>query len=130
MLNADGDLSLENPKGKIAKIVEYLREHLAQDVSLEEAAQVVGLSPFHVSHLFKSYQGETFIQVFTRLRVEAAKQFLKDDRYTIKEVCGLLGFKDQAYFSRVFKKREGMSPQAFQKQWAEDEANGIAKKYK
>lgn len=117
ILTSEIQTAFENPRGKIAKVIEYLKQHLAQDVSLEEAARVVGLSPFHVSHLFKTYQGETFVQVYTRLRIETAKQLLKDGHYSIKEICGMLGFKEQAYFTRVFKKREGISPAMFQKQY-------------
>lgn len=116
ILTSEIQTAFENPRGKIAKVIEYLKQHLAQDVTLEEAASVVGLSPYHVSHLFKAYQGETFVQVYTRLRIETAKQFLKDGHYSIKEISGMLGFKDQAYFTRVFKKREGISPAMFQKQ--------------
>lgn len=114
-------LSQEHVKGKLAKIMEYMRQHLAQNISLKEAAAVVGLSPFYVSHLFKTYQRETFVQVYTRLRIEAAKHLLKDNRYSVKEVCNMLGYNDQAYFSRVFKKHEGISPQEYQKSYEKDE---------
>lgn len=113
VFNQEKSLSLENPRGKIAKIVEYLQQHLAQNVSLDDAARVVGLSPFHVSHLFKVYYGETFIQVYSKLRIEVAKKLLIEGHHSIKDVAYMLGFSDQAYFSRVFKKIEGLSPQSF-----------------
>ncbi|AEJ20729.1 response regulator transcription factor [Gracilinema caldarium] len=117
IINADTDMALDNAKGKIAKIIEYLQEHLAQNITLAEAAQIVGLSPYHISHLFKIHQGESYIQVYTKLKIEAAKQLLCENRYTIKEICRLLGFKDQGYFSRVFKKVTGVNPQDFLKQY-------------
>jgi two-component system response regulator YesN len=117
IIHTDMDMASDNAKGKIAKIIEYLQEHLAQNISLKEAAQLVGLSPYHVSHLFKIHRGETYIQVYTNLKIDAAKQLLREDRYSIKEICRLLGFKDQGYFSRVFKKVTGMKPQDYLKQY-------------
>ena len=92
----------------------YLRDHLADDLSLLDVARVAGTAPSHLSRLFRRYRGDTFVQVFCRLRIDAAKRLLRTGRYRVKEVGALVGFKDTAYFCRVFRKYEGQSPAEYQ----------------
>lgn len=97
-------------ESKVERAVEFLRSHLAEDISLADAAAAIGVSSFHLSRLFRLYRGETFVHAFSRMRIDTAKSLLKSGRYSVKEACALVGFKDQAYFARVFRKYEGMSP--------------------
>lgn len=100
--------------GSVERAVAYLREHLAEDLSLEDVARQVGASPSHLSRLFRRRRGETFVQAFCRLRIDAAKRLLRTGTYRVKETAALVGFKDSAYFCRVFRKYEGMSPAEYQ----------------
>ena len=100
--------------GAVERAVDYLREHLAENLSLVDVARAVGTAPSHLSRLFRRHRGETFVQVFCRLRVDAAKRLLRTGAYRVKETASLVGFKDTAYFCRVFRKYEGASPSEYQ----------------
>lgn len=97
----------------VERAISFMHEHLAEDLSLAEVATAVGTAPSHLSRLFTRYSGDTFIHVLCRLRIDMAKNLLRTNQYRIKEVYTMVGFNDQAYFSRVFKKYEGRSPQDY-----------------
>ena len=71
------------------------------------------ISPYYFSKLFKQEVGETFIEYLTRTRIRNARRLLEDPRHSIKEVCMLCGYSDPNYFSRIFKKYEGMTPSEY-----------------
>jgi len=94
----------------VERALEYMHAHLAENISLADVAAAVGSAPSHLSRLFSRQSGDTFVHVFCRLRISAAKDLLRSGQYRVKEVCSMVGFNDQAYFSRVFRKYEGVSP--------------------
>jgi two-component system response regulator YesN len=94
----------------VERALDYMHAHLAENLSLVDVAAAVGSAPSHLSRLFSKHGGDTFVHVFCRLRISAAKDLLHSGQYRIKEVCSMVGFNDQAYFSKVFRKYEGVSP--------------------
>jgi two-component system response regulator YesN len=94
----------------VERALAYMHAHLADNLSLADVAEAVGSAPSHLSRLFSRQGGDTFVRVFCRLRIAAAKDLLRSGHYRVKEVCAMVGFNDQAYFSRVFRKYEGVSP--------------------
>jgi len=94
----------------VERALDYMNAHLAENLSLADVAAAVGSAPSHLSRLFSRHGGDTFVHVFCRLRVNTAKGLMRTGQYRIKEVCAMVGFSDQAYFSRVFRKYEGVSP--------------------
>jgi two-component system response regulator YesN len=97
----------------VDRAIAVLRSRLADDLSLTDVASAVSCSPFHLSRLFRQHAGDTFVRVFTRLRIDAAKALLRSGEYSVKEAGSLVGFNDQAYFARVFRKTEGVTPSEF-----------------
>ncbi|GAB1481946.1 two-component system response regulator YesN [Treponema sp.] len=97
----------------VEKALDFMRAHLADDCSLNDAALSLSCSPFYLSRMFSSHTGTTFVQAFTRLRIDAAKALLRTGQYSVKEAGILMGFSDPAYFTRVFKKLEGITPTHF-----------------
>ncbi len=97
----------------VERALAYMHAHLAENLSLADVALAVGSAPSHLSRLFSRQGGDTFVRVFCRLRIAAAKDLLRSGQYRVKEVCAMVGFNDQAYFSRVFRKYEGVSPVDF-----------------
>lgn len=94
----------------VDKAMEYLKARLAEDLSLSDVAAYVNCSPFHLSRLFRLQAGDTFVRCFARLRIDAAKALLRSGNYSVKEAGTMVGFADQTYFARVFKRLEGVSP--------------------
>jgi CheY-like chemotaxis protein/AraC-like DNA-binding protein len=87
-----------------------MEERLAEDLSLETVAAGVGVSPSHLSRLLARRTGMGFSDCLARLRVERAKSYLASGSMSVKEAAGLVGFRDPAYFARVFKRFAGASP--------------------
>lgn len=102
-----------SPPPPLERAIAYIKDHLTEDLSLADVAQAVGLSPSHVSRLFSRYGDSSFVRLCNRLRIEAAKGLLKLGTYSVKEICSMVGYRDQGYFARVFRREEGCSPTDF-----------------
>lgn len=88
----------------------FVHEHFQDNISMEEVAEQVHLSPFYFSKLFKQHFGETFTDYITQLRIAHARTLIEQNRLSLKEICFEVGYKDPNYFSRVFKKVTGVAP--------------------
>ncbi len=99
----------------VEKAKHYLSNHLTQEIRTEDIAAAVGLSPYHLSRLFKTHTGLTMREYLTRERIEAAKQLLAATGRTIPQIASLLRFCDQSYFTMVFHKQTGMTPGDYRK---------------
>jgi len=86
-----------------------------KNLSLEETAEHVGLSPFYFSKLFKETFHMNYIDYLTHLRIEKAKELIRNPENSLKEICFDVGYRDPNYFSRVFKKVVGISPSEYRK---------------
>lgn len=109
--NETDDLQLTT--NALNKAKDYINSHYTKAISLEEVAEHVQLSTFYFSKLFKERFSITFIDYVTILRIEKAKELIKKEEQSLKEICFNVGYKDPNYFSRVFKKITGMSPREF-----------------
>lgn len=94
---------------------EYLEAHYAEEITLEDVAEYVNISPQYFSKLIKKNTGFNFIDWLSMLRVRKAKELLASTNLTVKEVCFMVGYKDPNYFSRIFKKKIGMTPSEYVK---------------
>ena len=97
----------------VARAKAYIDQNYQKDISLDEVSRMVDISPYYFSKLFKQEQGENFIEYLTRTRMQKARQLLKDQKYSIKEICAMCGYSDPNYFSRIFKKYEGVTPSEY-----------------
>lgn len=103
----------ENPL--IVKVCDYLDHNLSQDISLEQMANIINVSPFYLSKLFKEEKGITFINFISDKRLEKARDLLEHSDLSIKEITSEIGYNDQNYFSRIFKNKFGLSPKEYRK---------------
>lgn len=97
----------------IQSAMKYIESHYATEISLEDVAKYVGVSPQHFSKIFKNHTGKNYVDWITNLRLEKAMQYMNVGDKTIKEICYLVGYKDPNYFSRIFKKIVGMTPSEY-----------------
>ena len=93
---------------KIAR--DYIGDNFSKDISLDDVSRVVNISPYYFSKLFKEATGENFIEYLTNIRIEKAKDLLKNSDLSMKEICAMCGYSDPNYFSRTFKKNVGLTP--------------------
>jgi two-component system response regulator YesN len=95
----------------------YIARNYKEDISMEQTAEYVNLSPHYFSKMFRQHAGETFIDYVTRLRINEAKRLIAEERLSLKEISYEAGYKDPNYFSRVFKKATGMTPSEYRQQY-------------
>ncbi len=100
-------------KDAIDLAIDFLSRHTARVLSLEEIALEVNLSPSHFSYLFKKKTGFSPMEYFNHLKVQMACQYLLFTQLRIKEISQEVGIEDQYYFSRMFTKVMGMSPNEY-----------------
>ena len=98
---------------KVEKIIEYMRSNVDNRVTIADLCKLVKLSPAYLSGIFKETTGYSVIKFFNKIKVDKAKELIIEGDKKIKEVAKILGFTDEFYFSRIFKKIEGISPLEF-----------------
>jgi len=95
------------------EVIEYMRSRITDSVRLEEFAEKAGLSVSHFSEMFREQVHESPISYFTQLKIRAACRLLDLTGKSIKVVALETGYGDPYYFSRVFKKIMGISPDKY-----------------
>ena len=105
----------DNHKGNayIRKALCYIGENFRQHITLEMTAEHVGLSPNYFSTLFRSVMGTGFSDYLNNERIEEGKRMLLMTDYAPTDIAMFLGFPDQSYFCKVFKKITGTTPGQF-----------------
>lgn len=102
---------------EITDTIHYLRLNFDTNINLQQVADHVKLSPNYLSNLFKKEIQINFTDYLTQLRIEKAKELLLRTNMKSYEISEITGFSDNAYFSKVFKKLIGISPNEFRKEW-------------
>lgn len=100
---------------KIALAKEFIDTHYREHIELEDIAKVVYLSPGYFSALFRQELGISFRDYLIQVRMDKAKEMLRDLQYNISEIADYLGYKEARYFSKFFKKYTGVKPSNYRK---------------
>ncbi len=115
-----GDISNE-----IDKAIRYFNKNYTTDISIEEYAKNHAISKNWFIHCFKKLMKITPMQYIISLRISTAKNLLENSDKSISEIAWATGFKNQLYFSRLFKKATGISPTFYRKQILSENADFI-----
>ena len=103
-------------KRQLRQAIEYIHEHLGENLSLAAVAAQSGLSMFHFARMFKQATGLTPHQYILRSRLAQAKQLLITSRDPVADVAYRVGFYDQSHFTSHFKRAFGVTPRNFRTQ--------------
>lgn len=105
----------EKDKGNpyIRRALQYMSDHYHEHLELEQVASFAGLSPSYFSTLFRQTLGVSFREHLNRIRVEESKRLLLTGRYSLADIAVSMGFPDQSYYCKVFKKIVGVTPGKF-----------------
>lgn len=105
------DQLTEERKSKISNFVKngiyYINKNYCQDISLENVAESIGVSPYYLSRLFKQELRKNFVDYLTEVRINQALKLLKERNYSIRELSEKVGYANPTYFCKVFKKHTG-----------------------
>ncbi len=97
----------------VSRIQDYIRNNLSKRLTLNDVASVFGFSPNYLSQLLSSTGEASFVEFVTQTRIDAAKELMATTDMKIYEISDQLGFETSSYFSKVFKRIEGISPREY-----------------
>lgn len=100
----------------LSRAKEYVRTNYARELTLDEMAVALRVSPFHFSRMFKQASGQTFTDYLTSTRIRESKSLLANTDLSVAEVAFRVGYGDQSHFGQVFKRLVGCSPFSFRRQ--------------
>ena len=96
-------------------ITVYFQENYMKKISVEEIARSSYLSTTYITKIYKEVTGDTPINYLIRIRMEKAMEILKEGHFSIQDSAKMVGYDDPYYFSKLFKKRFGLSPSAYKR---------------
>lgn len=99
----------------IKKALALIDASFDSDLSLDLAAEFVGLDKFYFAHGFKKYTGQTFVNYLNSVRCKNAKALLRESGLTVAEVGKKCGFPNRSYFAKTFLKYEAVTPMEYRK---------------
>lgn len=105
----------EEGKRPIREAKNYIRLHYKEALTLEKVSGIVGLNASYLSALFKKETGKTFLEYLTKVRMDKAKEMLKETNETISTICQEVGYSDTKYFVKSFQKYTGLKPNQYRK---------------
>ncbi len=114
-IEAEEKKASEKIRKPIIEAVSYVRAHYMEPISAEDVATASHVSATYLSRLFKEEMDTGFLDFLTQVRLEEAQKLLSDTNLSIKEIAGKIGYPDEKYFSKLFKKITGLKPSEYRR---------------
>lgn len=105
---------------RIEQAINFIEEHYALEITAEHIAESVNLSGDHLRHLFREEVGLTVLDYLTQVRINHAKRLLAQRKFRIYEIAEMVGYGSGQYFSQVFRKVTGMTPNNYVERLGDD----------
>ncbi len=110
---ADGETA-ENAT-LMEQVMAEIQESYMENITLQSLAQKYHISESRLSIRLKELQGMSFSKLLTAKRIQKAKELLADERLSVEQIAGMVGYNDYYYFTKVFKRTTGISPSKYRK---------------
>ena len=94
----------------------WIAQHYTEDITLDDAAESMGMSTFYFSRQVKVLTGHTFLEYLTAYRIDKAKDLLRSTDMSVSDIGHSAGYSESNYFLRVFKRVTGMTPSTYRNQ--------------
>lgn len=111
----EGNTSAGKRDFVVKKVMEYVQEHYARVVSVEDMAREIHFSANYIRSIFKEGTGQTILEYLTDYRFKKACELLAHSEYKVKEVSLMVGYDNVSYFGSVFTRRFGMTPNEYRR---------------
>jgi len=98
---------------QLAKIVQYINDHLSENILLKDLAKTFYLNANYCSYLFNKHMGISYSEYINNEKIDRAKTLLRETTLSVAEVASRVGFNDYFYFNKVFKKIVGITPKKY-----------------
>lgn len=112
---SENRMYLRGRSDALRRVLTYIDQHLHEPISLNEVAEAAFLSPNYLSQVLKKQTGLAFVEWLTVRRMERAQELLAHGNDRVYAVANAVGFTDEAYFTRRFGQRFGMSPTQYRR---------------
>ncbi len=103
------------PNEQAKKMLAFIHQNYAQKIYLDDLAELIGMSSREIIRIFKATFHQTPMEYLTSYRVKQAKTLLRETDLPITNIALMTGFNDSAYFSKIFKKANNLTPKAYRK---------------
>lgn len=110
-------MTVSRKRLELVEIKNYLDEHYTERIVLDDLAERYYINKYYLTKIFKETYGSTINGYIIAKRITRAKQLLRFTDMTVDEIGNAVGMGDANYFSRTFRKVEGISPREYRKQW-------------
>lgn len=115
-------------KGDVVETVKrYVREHIQEDIYIADIAGQVFLNEQYLMRTFKKATGLSVLEYITNERLRLAQELLTTTDWPVNRVAGAVGYGNYSYFTRLFKRSTGLTPQAFRQGYGGNDKNGLEK---
>ena len=106
-------------RGKLVakQVKEYIETNYSHRLGLKEIAGTVYLNPYYLAHIFKEETGYSPVQYVIRVKINKAKELLKDPKLTVSEIAYAVGYESIHHFNRIFSAIEGVPPGTFRRKY-------------
>ena len=109
--------ALSKKRLELEKVRAFIDEHFTDKITLDELSEQFFINKYYLTRIFKETYGSTISHYVLTKRITRAKQLIRFSGMTMDEIAETVGMNDANYFSRAFRKVEGISPTEYQKQW-------------
>lgn len=106
----------ENERDTLKQVIAFMKNNLSSSIPVSELAKNCNCSTSNLYKLFKQNTGSSPQDFFIHLKMERARKYLLQTNLKVKEIAVKLGYDDQYYFSRIFRKHVGLSPANYRKE--------------
>ncbi len=97
------------------QMARYIEQNFQKDLSLASMEEYFKLSKTYINRLLKNYYGKSFLEILFECRMEMAEKLVAEGKYKVYEIAEMVGYHDQSYFIRVFKKKYGVTPNVYKR---------------
>ncbi len=109
------ELADESNVERINRAVDYIFQHYVQDLTQEQVAEQLGMTPTYFSRFFKQATGRGFVEFVNRLRISKSCELLSSSEKPVTDVCFESGFSNVSNFNRRFQQLKGMTPSGYRR---------------
>ena len=99
----------------VSHALDFITRNYTRPISLKDVARELGLSPYRLAHVVKAHTGKTILQIITHTRIQNARQLLEDTDKSCTDVAYEVGFNDQSYFIKHFRRLTGITPARYRR---------------
>lgn len=100
----------QETQAPVRKMLNYIEQHVAEPITLEQLAAVCGRSPSQAERLFRTETGSSLYRYALDRKIAVARQLLTETGMPVREIAAYLSFSDEFYFSGLFRRKVGLSP--------------------